>query len=77
MLRAAANREQAQQALGDLLLAAAGVAAQMELDPEQALGEACERYLTRFTQLEQSLIQSGRTVEECSASEQAALWNPG
>ena len=77
VLRAAANREQAQQALGDLLLAAAGVAAQMELDPEQALGEACERYLTRFTQLEQSLIQSGRTAEECSASEQASLWNPG
>lgn len=45
--------EEADRALGDLLLAAAGIARSRGIDPEMSLHRACERYIARFTEMEQ------------------------
>ena len=53
--------------LGDLLFAAVRVASTLDKDSEQALHSACEKFIKRFTAMEQSILASGRTLEELSA----------
>ncbi len=56
-LRAACtDEERADAALGEVLLAAVRVAASLNRDPEQALHEACERFIQRFTAMEQAAL---------------------
>ena len=42
--------------LGDLLFAAVRVASTLDKDPEQALHSACEKFIKRFTAMEQSIL---------------------
>lgn len=51
--QAARTGSQAEEALGELLFAAASAAAQLDIDPEQALHQACERYIRQVAQQEQ------------------------
>lgn len=55
----AADAALAERALGDVLLAATGVSAQLRIDPEQALHAACER-----------LIEQVAAQERCGAAAQ-------
>lgn len=73
--RTAACGADAQQALGELLLAAVHAAAILQIDPEQALHDACERFIGRFSQLEQSSAQSGRPLAEQPREALSPLWN--
>ena len=61
--------------LGDLLFAAVRVASTLDKDPEQALHSACEKFIKRFTAMEQSILASGRTLEELSREELLASWD--
>ena len=61
--------------LGDLLFAAVHVASTLDKDPEQALHSACEKFIKRFTAMEQSILASGRTLEELSREELLASWD--
>lgn len=64
----------AEDALGDLLFAAAGVAKSFDVEAELALRAACARYRTRFTRLETLARARGKTLAECAPDELAALW---
>ena len=61
--------------LGDLLFAAVRVASTLDRDPEQALHNACEKFIKRFTAMEQSILADGRTPEELSREELLASWD--
>ena len=61
--------------LGDLLFAAVRVASTLDKDPEQALHSACEKFIKRFTAMEQSILASRRTLEELSREELLASWD--
>ena len=61
--------------LGDLLFAAVRVASTLDKDPEQALHSACEKFIKRFTAMEQSILAEGRTLEEVSREELLASWD--
>ena len=61
--------------LGDVLFAAVRVASTLDKDPEQALHSACEKFIKRFTAMEQSILASGRTLEELSREELLASWD--
>ena len=61
--------------LGDLLFAAVRVASTLDKDPEQALHSACEKFIRRFTAMEQSILAEGRTLEEVSREELLASWD--
>ncbi len=69
----AANAEQAGEALGDLLFAAAGLSDALGLDSEALLNAASERFLKRFAEQEAA---SG-DVSRLSAEEKAGLLYPG
>ena len=61
--------------LGDLLFAAVRVASTLERDPEQALHAACEKFIRRFTAMEQTALAEGRPLETLSKDELLAGWN--
>ena len=61
--------------LGDVLFAAVRVASTLERDPEQALHAACEKFIRRFTAMEQTALAEGRPLETLSKDELLAGWN--
>ena len=61
--------------LGDVLFAAVRVASTLEKDPEQALHNACEKFIKRFTAMEQTVLAEGKTLEELSRGELLASWD--
>lgn len=61
--------------LGDMLFAAVRVASTLERDPEQALHAACEKFIRRFTAMEQTALSEGRPLETLSKDELLAGWN--
>ena len=61
-----------EEELGDLLLAVCGIASMLELDPETALHAACDKFIARFTRLEQNL--NGQPLKELTEAELVALW---
>ena len=61
--------------LGDVLFAAVRVASTLERDPEQALHAACEKFIRRFTTMEQTALAEGRPLETLSKDELLAGWN--
>ena len=61
-LRAAVEQgADASEALGDALFAGADVARKLELDPEDVLNNALERFIRRFDTMEQAAAAEGRT----------------
>lgn len=72
-----AVREQSNVAeeLGDVLFAAVKVARFAGVDPEEALHAACEKFIHRFSAVEQGAAQQGRTLSQLSLEEMCALWN--
>ena len=73
-LRAAVERgADAADALGDALFAAADVARKLELDPEDVLNNALERFICRFDKIERAAAAAGET--ELSPAALAACWD--
>ncbi len=60
--------------LGDVLFAAVCTAAMTDQDPEMVLHRACEKFIRRFTAMEQAADAQGRRLEECEGEEQLSLW---
>ncbi len=58
--------------LGDLLLAAAGVARFIGCDPEQCTAQSCEKFISRFRKLE--ILAGDKPLGEMTLDELSALW---
>lgn len=63
--------------IGDLLFAAVNVARFAETDPEGALNEATEKFIRRFSYVEQAAAARGKKLEEMTLGEMDTLWNEG
>lgn len=61
-----------QEELGDVLLAAAKVGQMFGVDPEEALHGACDKFSTRFRQVER--LANGQPLSEKTEEELVALW---
>lgn len=68
---AVAKGANVEEELGDLLFAAVGVARMQEIDPEQALMRATDKFRRRFEKLEQ---RAGDRLSQMSTEEMLALW---
>lgn len=68
------ERSNTKEELGDLLFAAVNVARFLACDPEEALGEACEKFIGRFCKIEQEASQRGNRLEDMSLEELDRLW---
>lgn len=60
--------------LGDLLFAAVKLARFLGVDPERALHRSCDKFIRRFSDVEQALLQSGRAMEDTPLEEMLPLY---
>ena len=58
-----------------MLFAAVGVARFAGVDPEEALHETCEKYISRFSHVEQAAAAQGREIADLTLGEMVAIWN--
>lgn len=61
--------------VGDVLFAAVNAARYAGIDPEEALHAACEKYIARFSHVEQTALDQGRTLDRLSLEEMVLAWN--
>ena len=73
--RAAETGTNVFEELGDVLFAAVKVGRFAGLDPEEAVASTCEKFIRRFSAVEQGAADSGRTLHEMTLEEMTQLWN--
>ena len=73
--RAAETGTNVFEELGDVLFAAVKVGRFAGLDPEEAVASTCEKFILRFSAVEQGAADSGRTLHEMTLEEMTQLWN--
>jgi MazG family protein len=61
--------------LGDLMFAIVNVARKLNIDAEQALVDATDRFRQRFEFIEDRLVERGKTPQTSNLEEMDALWN--
>jgi nucleoside triphosphate diphosphatase len=66
--------ERAREELGDLLLAAAGVARELRIDAEQAMRAANDKFERRFRRVESELAREGKRVEDLDPEALLTCW---
>jgi tetrapyrrole methylase family protein/MazG family protein len=60
--------------LGDLIFSAVNVARFFDIDPEQALGASSEKFISRFTKLENVARENSRRLEDMTLDEMERLY---
>jgi len=60
--------------LGDLIFSAVNVARFFNVDPEQALGLSCDKFVSRFARLEIMARDQGRQLEDMTLDEMEELY---
>ena len=68
------DREKIEHEFGDLLFALVNLARFLKIDPEEALQKANERFIKRFSYIEQKVKESGRRWEDFTLEELDRLW---
>ena len=63
-----------EEELGDVLAAVVNLARFLQVDPEKALGDSCDRFIARYTAMEQYAAEEGRQLSSMPLEEQDALW---
>ncbi|MGH8225852.1 MAG: MazG nucleotide pyrophosphohydrolase domain-containing protein [Gammaproteobacteria bacterium] len=73
--RAAGNAEKLNEELGDLLFAVVNLARHLDVEPEQALAAANQKFQHRFRYIEQRLATEGLYPQDVNLARLDALWN--
>jgi MazG family protein len=69
-----AGAERLSEEIGDLLFSVANLARHLDVDPEQSLRQANNKFLSRFAYIEAALAAAGRNLESADLDEMEALW---
>jgi len=69
-----AGTPEAEDEVGDLLFSVVNVARKMDIDPEQALRGACEKFRGRFEHMEKSAASEDRDLAGMGIEDMEALW---
>ena len=70
-----ADRKVLEEELGDLLFSVVNVSRFLGIDPEASLDYTINKFIRRFTHIEDSALACGRALEDMSLSEMDELWN--
>ena len=68
------NPGHVEEEVGDLLFAVVNLARHLEVDPEQALQKANNKFIKRFDRVEGGLTCEGKSLSESSLEEMEAMW---
>jgi MazG family protein len=69
-----ADKERAEEEMGDLLFSLANLARQLGIEPETALRKANDKFTRRFEAVEESVSASGKTLKEVPLHELDRYW---
>ena len=69
------DRAHIEEEFGDLLFVMANVARHLEINPENALRQANDKFRRRFEGIEAGLAELGRTPAQSTLAEMDALWD--
>lgn len=69
------DRSACEEELGDLLFSAVNVSRFVGADAEQALYQACDKFIDRFTAVERLAKESGLDMKEATLSQLDSLWD--
>jgi MazG family protein len=70
-----AEKDKVEEEFGDLLFVAANVARHLKIDPEGALRTANQKFVRRFTRIEELLAAEGRSPAQSTLAEMDRLWD--
>ena len=71
---ATGNKNRAAEEMGDLLLSLVNLSRFLNVEAEEALSEAVERFLRRFAYVETKIQNQGRALCEATLEEMDAFW---
>ena len=71
---ASGDRDAVEEELGDLLFAVVKVARFQGIDPEAAAHRACEKFIRRFSGVEQAVLRRSKRMEDCSLAEMLDIY---
>ncbi len=66
--------ERVEEELGDVLAAAVNLARLLKIDPEQALNGSSDRFVARYTKMEELAAKRGQALPDLDLDQQEALW---
>jgi MazG family protein len=69
------NQEELEKEMGDLFFALVNYARFLKVNPEDALRRTNEKFIKRFTYVEQKVIESGKKINESNLREMDIYWN--
>lgn len=70
-----AARRDPWEEMGDLLFSCVNVARLCGVDPEEALQKATEKFIRRFSAMENAIISNGKALKDLTLSEMDVYWN--
>jgi XTP/dITP diphosphohydrolase len=70
----AGNQDRMEAELGDVLFAIVNAARLYHLIPDNALERTNQKFIARFTYLEQRAKEQGRLLDEMTLDEMEAIW---
>lgn len=68
------SREEIDEEVGDLLFAAVNVSRKAGTDAEEALFKACDKFIDRFSKVENAVLEDGLEMDNLSLSELDSYW---
>ena len=69
------NIQYIQEELGDLIFSIVNLARFLDLDPEEALNKTTEKFINRFSFIEDAALKSNMRLENMTLEEMDKLWN--
>ncbi|MFZ9387504.1 MAG: nucleoside triphosphate pyrophosphohydrolase [Chitinophagaceae bacterium] len=69
------NPDKTEEEFGDVLFSLVNYARFLQLDPENALERTNQKFIDRFTRMEQAALQNGRDLRDMTLGEMDAIWN--
>jgi MazG family protein len=69
-----ADKKQMKEEIGDLLMIITNLAQKLDIDSEDALNKANNKFMNRFSFIEKELKQTGKEFDEVELTELDSLW---
>ncbi len=74
-LKKAKSKEEIEDELGDMLFILAHLGNTLGVDPEEALSRVCDKFVTRFSKVEEALRKEGRSPKDATLEEMDRIWD--
>ena len=71
---ASGDKDAIAEEIGDLLLGITSLCRKLDVDAEKALSDATDKFIDRFSKVEEAVIAEGKDITQCDIYELDAIW---